>query len=118
MTTVARCAKSMCMTAFSTLTILGHKMRQRQLSVVKHFDATQPKIRTSGVAISQVWTNLLDNAMDASPDKGEIEVKTWTENGVLAVSIGDHGAGVPQTLKDRIFDPFFTTKPVGKGTGL
>lgn len=102
----------------STLTILGHKMRQRQLTVVKHFDATQPKIRTSGVAISQVWTNLLDNAMDASPDGGEIVVKTWSENGTLAVSVGDHGTGVPQELKERIFAPFFTTKPVGKGTGL
>ncbi|HTJ30991.1 MAG TPA: ATP-binding protein [Acidobacteriaceae bacterium] len=102
----------------STLTILGHKMRQRQLTVVKHFDAVQPKIRTSGVAVSQVWTNLLDNAIDASPDGGEIVVKTWTENGALAVSIGDHGPGVPQQLKERIFAPFFTTKPVGKGTGL
>ncbi|HEY9127082.1 MAG TPA: ATP-binding protein [Acidobacteriaceae bacterium] len=102
----------------STLTILGHKMRQRQLNVVKHFDAAQPKIRTSGVAISQVWTNLLDNAIDASPDGGEITVKTWTEKGALVVSVGDHGSGVPQQLKERIFDPFFTTKPVGKGTGL
>jgi signal transduction histidine kinase len=102
----------------STLTILGHKMRQRQITVTKQFDAVQPKIRTSGVAISQVWTNLLDNAIDASPDGGEIVVKTWSEKGTLAVSIGDHGTGVPQELKDRIFDPFFTTKPVGKGTGL
>jgi len=102
----------------STLTILGHKMRQRKISVVKHFDTEQPKIRTSGVAISQVWTNLLDNAIDASPDGGEIDVRTWSEPGVLAVSIGDHGPGVPQELKDRIFEPFYTTKPVGKGTGL
>ena len=102
----------------STLTILGHKMRQRQITVMKHFDTEQPKIRTSGVAISQVWTNLLDNAIDASPDGGVIEVKTWSEPGVLGVSIGDHGAGVPEELKERIFAPFYTTKPVGKGTGL
>lgn len=102
----------------STLTILGHKMRQRQITVVKRFDSEQPKIRTSGVAISQVWTNLLDNAIDASPDGGTIEVKTWSEPGTLAVSIGDHGSGVPEEMKERIFAPFYTTKPVGKGTGL
>jgi len=102
----------------STLTILGHKMRQRQISVAKHFDAAQPIINTTGVAISQVWTNLIDNAIDASTDGGEIEVKTWSEPGFLAVSVGDHGSGIPEELRQRIFDPFFTTKPVGKGTGL
>lgn len=102
----------------STLTILGHKMRQRQITVSKHFDAEQPAIRTTGVAISQVWTNLIDNAIDASPDGGEINVRTWSEPGFLVVSIGDHGAGIPEEAKSRIFEPFFTTKPVGKGTGL
>ena len=102
----------------STLTILGHKMRQRQISVVKKFDAAQPNIRTTGVAISQVWTNLIDNAIDASPEGGEIEVHTWGEPGFLAISIADHGTGIPEDVKARIFEPFFTTKPVGKGTGL
>jgi|SRR5579859_3037276 len=102
----------------STLTILGHKLRQRQINVVKHFDAALPTIHTTGVAISQVWTNLIDNAIDASPEGGEIEVKTWSEPGFLAISIGDHGSGIPEELRDRIFEPFFTTKPVGKGTGL
>lgn len=102
----------------STLTILGHKLRQRQISVVKKFDAAQPNIRTTGVAISQVWTNLIDNAIDASPDEGEIEVHTWSEPGFLAIGIADHGAGIPDDVKARIFEPFYTTKPVGKGTGL
>jgi signal transduction histidine kinase len=102
----------------STLTILGHKLRQRQISVVKRFDAAPPTIRTMGVAISQVWTNLIDNAIDASPEGGQIEVRTWTEPGFLAIDIVDHGSGVPEELKARIFEPFFTTKPVGKGTGL
>ena len=102
----------------STLTILGHKLRQRQISVVKHFDAAQPNIHTTGVAISQVWTNLIDNAIDASPEGGEIEVRTWSEPGILAIGIVDHGSGIPEDLKTKIFDPFFTTKPVGKGTGL
>jgi signal transduction histidine kinase len=102
----------------STLTILGHKMRQRQITVAKHFDAGQPIIHTTGVAISQVWTNLIDNALDASPEGGEIEVRTWDEPGFLAISVGDHGAGIPEELRTRIFEPFYTTKPVGKGTGL
>lgn len=102
----------------STLTILGHKMRQKQITVAKHFDAEMPIINTTGVAISQVWTNLIDNAIDASPDGGELDVRTWSEPGKLAVSIGDHGSGIPTELRDKIFDPFFTTKPVGKGTGL
>jgi len=102
----------------STLTILGHKLRQRQISVTKHFDAPQPNIRTTGVAISQVWTNLIDNAIDASPEGGEIEVRTWSEPGSLAVSVIDHGSGIPYNVIPRIFEPFYTTKPVGKGTGL
>jgi len=102
----------------STLTILGHKIRQRGISVAKRFDAEQPRIHTTGVAISQVWTNLIDNAIDASPEGSEIEVHTWSEPGYLAVSIGDHGSGIPEELRTKIFDPFFTTKPVGTGTGL
>jgi signal transduction histidine kinase len=102
----------------STLTILGHKMRQRKITVAKRFDAAQPRIHTTGVAISQVWTNLIDNAIDASPEGAEIEVHTWSEPGYLAVCIGDHGSGIPEELRSKIFDPFFTTKPVGTGTGL
>ena len=102
----------------STLTILGHKMRQRGITVAKRFDAAQPRIHTTGVAISQVWTNLIDNAIDASPEGAEIEVYTWSEPGYLTVSVGDHGSGIPEELRSKIFDPFFTTKPVGTGTGL
>jgi signal transduction histidine kinase len=102
----------------STLTILAHKMRQRQITVSKHFDAEQPNLRTTGVAISQVWTNLIDNAIDASPEGGEIDVRTWSEPGFLVVSVGDKGSGIPEEMRERIFDPFYTTKPVGKGTGL
>jgi signal transduction histidine kinase len=102
----------------STLTILGHKLRQRQITVSKRFDAQQPEIHTSGVAISQVWTNLIDNAIDASPDGGVIEVHTWSEPDVLAIGILDHGSGIPESARPHIFEPFFTTKPVGKGTGL
>ena len=92
----------------------------------KRFEAQQAKIKTRGAALSQVWTNLIDNAADASPDRGQIEIATWTEPGTqdagspewLAVSITDHGAGIPPDVLPRIFDAFFTTKPQGAGTGL
>jgi signal transduction histidine kinase len=108
----------------STLTILGHKLRMKQLGVDKRFAAKPSIIRTRGAALSQVWTNLIDNAVDASPEQGQIEISTWnepgngTEPGRLAVSITDHGAGIPEEVKPRIFEAFFTTKPQGAGTGL
>jgi signal transduction histidine kinase len=110
----------------STITILGHKLRVKQISVEKKFAASPSVIQTRGSALSQVWTNLIDNAADASPAQGNIEIATWTEPatdtggdpGWLAVSITDHGPGIPADVLPRIFEAFFTTKPQGSGTGL
>jgi signal transduction histidine kinase len=108
----------------STLTILGHKLRIKQIGVEKRFEASPSTIRTRGSALSQVWTNLIDNAVDASPEGAQIEIATWneagtgTELGLLAVSITDHGPGIPAEVRPRIFEAFFTTKPQGSGTGL
>jgi signal transduction histidine kinase len=102
----------------STLTILGHKMRIKQITVEKRFDAAQSKIKRSGSALNQVWTNLIDNAVDASPAEGQIDVSTWNEPGWLIVRITDHGSGIPESVLPRIFDAFFTTKAQGAGTGL
>ena len=104
----------------STLTILGHKLRIKQIKVEKKFEATPSTIRTKGSALSQVWTNLIDNAADASPAGGQIEISSWTEpeKGWLVVCIEDHGDGIPADVLPRIFEPFFTTKPQGSGTGL
>ncbi len=102
----------------STLTILGHKIRIKTLSAEKHFAASPAKIYARGSTLSQVWTNLIDNAIDASPEGAKIEIATWNEPGVLAVSVEDHGAGVPPEVLPHIFDAFFTTKPQGHGTGL
>ena len=102
----------------STLTILGHKLRIKQIKVEKCFKASPSTIATRGSALSQVWTNLIDNAADASPANGEIEISTWTEPEWLAVSIEDHGAGIPEEVRPHIFEAFFTTKPQGSGTGL
>jgi len=102
----------------STLTILGHKLRIKEIAVEKRFNASPSTIVTRGSALSQVWTNLIDNAADASPLKGQIEISTWTEPDWLVVCIGDHGGGIPPETLPRIFDAFFTTKPQGSGTGL
>ncbi len=102
----------------STLTILGHKLRVKNISVEKRFDASPSKIILRGAALSQVWTNLIDNAADASPEGGKIEIATWSEPGILGVSVEDHGSGIPAEVLPKIFEPFFTTKPQGSGTGL
>jgi signal transduction histidine kinase len=102
----------------STLTILGHKLRLKQISVEKRFNASPSTIYTRGSGISQVWTNLIDNAMDASPDNSRIEITTQSEPNTLVVTITDHGSGIPADVKPHIFEAFFTTKPQGEGTGL
>jgi signal transduction histidine kinase len=102
----------------STLTILGHKLRMKNISVEKCFSANPSILRTRGSALSQVWTNLIDNAVDASPENSKIEIATWTEAGNLAVSILDRGPGIAPEALPHIFEAFFTTKPQGSGTGL
>lgn len=102
----------------STLTILGHKLRVKNLTVEKRFEASPAKIMVRGAVLSQVWTNLIDNAVDASPTGGKIEIATANEPGILLVSIEDHGEGIPADVLPRIFEPFFTTKEHGSGTGL
>jgi len=102
----------------STLTILGHKLRIKQIHVEKRFDASPAVIETRGSALSQVWTNLIDNAADASPANGKIEIATWTEPEWLVISIRDNGPGIPEAVLPHIWEAFFTTKPQGSGTGL
>jgi signal transduction histidine kinase len=102
----------------STLTILGHKLRIKQIQIEKRFAASPSKIQTRGHALSQVWTNLIDNAIDASPEGSKIEISTWSEPEWFVACIGDHGAGIPPDVLPRIFEAFFTTKPQGSGTGL
>lgn len=102
----------------STLTILGHKFRHKQLNIDKDFAQEMPKLRTGGTGLSQVWTNLLDNATDAAPQGSTVRIRTWTENELLCVGVADQGTGIPPDVREQIFQPFFTTKPAGEGTGL
>jgi signal transduction histidine kinase len=102
----------------STLTILWHKFRPKDLKIDKQLAANLPVIESRGAGLTQVWTNLLDNAIDASPERGTIHIRTWVENGNILVGIADDGAGISEENRKHIFEPFFTTKPVGVGTGL
>jgi signal transduction histidine kinase len=101
----------------STLTMLGHKLRAG-VTVRRDYDPTVPRIFAAGSDLNQVWTNLIDNAIDAMDGTGELRVRTARDDGGVIVEIGDSGHGIPAELQSRIFEPFFTTKDVGKGTGL
>jgi len=102
----------------STLTMLGHKLKN--VTVVRAFDRSVPQIMAYGSELNQVWTNLIDNAIDAvkSSDAGKICVGTLQEDNQVVVEIVDNGAGIPPEVQSRMFEPFFTTKGVGAGTGL
>lgn len=101
----------------STLTILGHKLK-RGITVTRDYDRSLPTICAYGSELNQVWTNLIDNAIDAMGGEGKIWIRTARENNCLLVEITDNGPGISLEIQERIFEPFFTTKQVGQGTGL
>jgi signal transduction histidine kinase len=88
------------------------------VSVIKEFDPKLPKIFSYGSELNTVWTNLLDNAIDAMKGKGELRIRTCREGHDILVEVADNGPGIPTNIQPRIFDPFFTTKAVGDGSGL
>jgi signal transduction histidine kinase len=101
----------------TTLTILNHKLKQ---GIVVHRDY-QPiplLVNSFGSELNQVWTNLIDNAIDAMHGKGDLYVRTYREDDCVVIEIRDNGAGIPEEVQPHIFEPFFTTKAVGEGTGL
>ncbi|WP_375423497.1 ATP-binding protein [uncultured Friedmanniella sp.] len=102
----------------STLVMLGHKIKEAGVVLVKDLDPDLPRVPAYPAELNQVWTNLIDNAIGAMPGGGTLTVRTTREESCVLVEIGDTGAGVPQQLQTKIFEPFFTTKPVGEGTGL
>ena len=103
----------------NSLTILAHKLREAKATVVREYDRTLPPVESYGTELTQIWTNLLDNAADAvAPSGGTIRVRTRPVDGGIAVEIADTGPGISPEVRERIFEPFFTTKGAGKGTGL
>jgi signal transduction histidine kinase len=111
----------------ATMIILAHKLREKEIVVEKNFAPDLPPLHSECTGLNQIWTNLLDNAIDAVPQHGHIRVRTWAEKKAgntgdtradLCISVSDNGVGIPLESQPLIFDPFYTTKPVGVGTGI
>lgn len=101
----------------NTLIMLRHKLKAG-VTVKREYFPTLPRIQAYGSELNQVWTNIIDNAIDAMNGQGEILIRTRQEEDWVIVEIEDSGPGIPEEIQSKLFSPFFTTKPVGKGTGL
>ncbi|HEX5898152.1 MAG TPA: ATP-binding protein [Solirubrobacteraceae bacterium] len=102
----------------TTLVMLGHKLKHTSIEVVKDFDRDLPQLTVRGSELNQVWTNLIDNAIDAMGETGTLTITTRRDGPCVRVDIADSGPGIPSEAQPHVLDPFFTTKPVGQGTGL
>jgi signal transduction histidine kinase len=101
----------------TTLTILNHKIKHG-VAVARDYQRIPFLVNSFGSELNQVWTNIIDNALDAMHGKGELRVRTYREDTCVVVEIGDNGPGISPKILPHIFEPFFTTKGVGEGTGL
>src|SRR5579863_545538 len=101
----------------TTLTILNHKLK-RGVTVRRDYHSVPLLVNSFGSELNQVWTNIIDNAIDAMHGTGELRIRTYRDDGCAVVEIGDNGPGIPEAVQPHIFEPFFTTKGVGEGTGL
>jgi signal transduction histidine kinase len=102
----------------STLIMLGHELKAKRIQVTRKDAPDLQEIPAYPGELNQVFTNLIDNAIDALPDGGELHVETGREGEQVLVRIVDNGPGIPESVRSHIFEPFFTTKAVGEGTGL
>jgi signal transduction histidine kinase len=103
----------------ATLVMFGRKLGEGSgVKIVKDYDRSLPQLPAYPAELNQVWTNIIDNAIDAMDGEGTLTVRTWRLDDRAVVEIGDTGPGIPPDVRRRIFEPFFTTKGVGKGTGL
>jgi signal transduction histidine kinase len=101
----------------TTLTILNHKLKQGVV-VERDYQKIPLLVNSFGSELNQVWTNIIDNAIDAMGGEGKLQVKTFRDENCVVVEITDNGPGISPEVKAHMFDPFFTTKGVGQGTGL
>jgi signal transduction histidine kinase len=101
----------------TTLTILNHKLK-RGVTVQREYHPVPFLVNSFGSELNQVWTNIIDNAIDAMGGKGELRIRTFRDDNCVVVEISDNGAGIQADILPHIFEPFFTTKAVGQGTGL
>jgi signal transduction histidine kinase len=101
----------------TTLTILNHKLK-RGVTVHRDYQRIPFLVNSFGSELNQVWTNIIDNAIDAMGGQGELRIRTYREDACVVVEIADNGPGISEKVLPHIFEPFFTTKSVGQGTGL
>lgn len=101
----------------NTLVIMQHKLK-KGVTIKREYSPNLPHIEAYASELNQVWTNIIDNAIDAMNGKGEIKIRTHEEDNRVVVEITDNGPGIPEEIQSRIFEPFFTTKAPGHGTGL
>jgi signal transduction histidine kinase len=106
------------MSVNNTVAVLNSKARKKSIAVSVDLDPRLPQVHGFVGELNQIWGNLIDNALDATPDRGRVDVTAKEEMGRVIVRIIDNGTGIPADVLTRMFDPFFTTKPVGQGTGL
>jgi signal transduction histidine kinase len=101
-----------------TMAVLGGKAKAKSVQVKVLADEPLPEVEGFGGELNQVWANLIDNAIDAAPESGNVEVRAQPRDGSVLVCVTDDGPGIPPDRVQQIFEPFFTTKPIGQGTGL
>lgn len=102
----------------ATIKVMGHKLKHTQIDVRKDYADDLPRLAVHGSELNQVWTNLIDNAVDALGDKGTITITTRRDGPCVRVDVADDGPGIPEASRRRVLEPFYTTKEVGHGTGL
>jgi len=102
----------------NTVAVLRSKARMKSAEVVVELEPGLPHVRGFAGEINQIWANLIDNALDAIPETGRVEVTARRNKQRVVVGVRDNGPGIPAAVRDKMFEPFFTTKPVGQGTGL
>jgi signal transduction histidine kinase len=102
----------------STLVMLGHKLKRKNIRLERVYASDLPLVNAFAGELNQVWTNLVDNAIDAMSDQGVLRIETLRDGGAAVVRVVDNGVGIPLSVQSRIFEAFFTTKPQGEGTGL
>jgi signal transduction histidine kinase len=101
-----------------TMRVLDSKVMSKSAFITLDVEADLPRVRATGGELNQVWLSLIDNALDAIPESGRIDISAHSELDRVLVRVVDNGPGIPADILQRIFDPFFTTKPPGQGTGL
>jgi signal transduction histidine kinase len=102
----------------NTIAVLRSKARSRSVAVAVAVEPDLPRVLGFAGELNQIWGNLIDNAIDAAPESGRVQIRVGRERQQVVVRVVDNGPGIPEEVREHMFEPFFTTKPVGHGTGL